>query len=607
MAEDHEEVPSRAFIPARQDLAELGELADLEKVSVLTYNVLSQMGARKMQRGGKSYVSTAILNIRQRREKLLREILSYDADIMCLQEIDEYDDWWAAELATAGYDSIYATSAAPQSAVVVNAIDEGLVTAFRKSTFQLFRSEEVHLNDLCANINDPNLAARAQQDRLALMVCVQPWETSALPSALCVVNTQLAAGPTPEMELVRVLQTEHLCRQLAVFNADFQLPVVLAGTFNATPSSDVYHTILTGRRRPVPEAPTAPSRPNIDEETSSSLRVSWQPPSPSATSLTPSVPILEYKVAVKNCASRSMGFLYELSVPDGTATSFVTTSLSADMMYQFRIMARNEHGWGHWSQPSTPTSTLEHAAYKKVAPSNTADVNDKILFVAPDVPPKAKPYKVSSGSGRTPRYSDDDKEGKPKVNETVCPRPLLSSIDGRVGGSDQPAEAKRYATLYPRADRDIQIVHSEMMESAYGAYAEYMSEPELTFSSKIFQGTIDYIFHSSGQLSPFQLLELPTLEELEAIGQDARMPVSVEDIEWVKHKPEAWHDSLGEDARQTDRYAITRYMGAWCAPILPNVSGRTSSWLPNARCPSDHLPLACVFAVRRQNLAVSWN
>ncbi|KAL4177823.1 hypothetical protein KRP22_002749 [Phytophthora ramorum] len=598
--------PFRAFVPARADLAELGELADLEKVSVLTYNVMSQMGTRKMQRGGKSYVSAAILNIRQRRERLLREILSCDADIMCLQEVDEYDDWWAVELATAGYDSIYATSSAPDSDSVAKEIDEGLVTAFRKSTFQLFRSTEVHLNELCANINDPNLAARAKQDKLALLVCLQPWETSVMPSALCIVNTQLAAGPTADLERVRVLQTEYLCRRLAVFNADFQLPIVLAGTFNATPSSDVYHTILTGRRRPVAEAPAAPSRPVVDDLTSSSLRITWNPPPPSLTTLTPSAPILEYKVAVKNCASKTSGFLYELSVTDGTAKSYVVSSLSANMTYQFRVMARNEHGWGHWSQPSAPESTLEHAAYKKRAPIS-ADLDEKTLYLAPDVPSDVKPYEISFGSGRTPRYTSDSKLEKPIVNVDVCPRPLLSSLDAAVGGSDQRAEAKRYTTLHPRADRDSQLVHSEMMESAYGAYAEYLSEPELTFSSKSFQGTIDYIFHSSGQLTPFQLLELPTLEELEATGQDAREPVSVEDVEWVKHKPANWHESVAEDAKETDRYASTRYMGTWCAPIIPNIFGRTSSYLPNANCPSDHLPLACVFAVRKQNLAVAWN
>ncbi|KAG7375576.1 hypothetical protein PHYPSEUDO_000606 [Phytophthora pseudosyringae] len=523
---------------------------------------------------------------------------------MCLQEADDYDDWWATELATAGYDSIYATSAAPDSASVAKEIDEGLVTAFRKSTFQLFRSAEVHLNDVCANINDANLAARARQDKVALLACLQPWETSALPSALCVVNTQLAAGATPELERVRVLQTEHLCRQLAVFNADFQLPIVLAGTFNATPSSDVYHTILTGRRRPVPEAPAAPGRPVIDDPTSSSLRIAWEPPRPSLTSLTPSAPILEYKLAVKNCASKTSGFLYELPVPDGAAKSFIVTSLSANMTYQFRVMARNEYGWGYWSQPSAPASTLEHAGYKRRAPSS-ADSDEKPLFLAPDVPPDVKPYDISFGSGRTPRYTSDAKQGKPTVNAVVCPRPLLSSVDQAVGGSDQRAEAKRYTTLQPRGDRDSLIVHSEMMESAYGAYAQYTSEPELTFSSKNFQGTIDYIFHSTGQLTPFQLLQLPALEELEASGQDGRERDSVEGVEGVKHRAEDWHDSVEEDATDTD--ANTRYTGTRSALILPNTFGRTSGWLPNAYCPSDHLPLACVFAVRKQNLAVMWN
>ncbi|ETO83671.1 hypothetical protein F441_02351 [Phytophthora nicotianae CJ01A1] len=591
---DVDELPFRAFVPAKQDVADLAELADLEKVSVLSYNVLSQMGARRMQRRGKSYVSAAILNIRQRRERLLREILSYDADIMCLQEVDEYDDWWAAELAIAGYDSIYATSAASDSTTVTKDIDEGLVTAFRKSTFQLFRSAEVHLNDLCANINDANLAARAKQDKIALMVCLQPWETSTLPSALCVVNTQLASGATSELERVRVLQTEYLCRQIAVFNADFQLPVLLAGTFNAVPSNDVYHTILTGRRRPVPEAPAAPGRPVIDDPTSSSLRISWEPPQPSLTSTTPSTPVLEYKIAVKNCTSKASGFLYELSVPDGAAKSFTVTSLSASMTYQFRVMARNAYGWGYWSQPSAPGSTLEHAAYKKLGPTTT-DSDGEPLFLATDVPPDVKPYDVSYGSGRTPRYASDV---KPVVNVIACPRPLLSSVDKAVGGSDQCAEAKRYTTLQPRADRDSLIVHSEMMESAYGAYAEYLSEPELTFSSENFQGTIDYIFHSAGQLTPFQLLELPTLEELESTGQDIREPVSVEDVEWVKHKPEDWTD---------DATSGTSYMGTWCAPMLPNIFGRASGRLPNATCPSDHLPLACVFAIRKQNLAVMWN
>ncbi|KAF1791446.1 Immunoglobulin-like fold [Phytophthora cactorum] len=479
-----------SFVPAKQDVADLAELADLEKVSVLTYNMLSQM----------------VLAVRQ--------------------EVDEYDDWWAAELAIAGYDSIYATSATPDSTTVAKDIDDGLVTAFRKSTFQLFRSTELHLNDLCANINDANLAARAKQDKLALLVCLQPWETSALPSALCVVNTQLAAGATPELERVRVLQTEYLCRQLTVFNADFQLPIA---------GDDLFLRRLL-----------------LQDARLSTIR---------------RLHLYEYHGNhPSNCVSQASGFLYELPVPDGAAQSFIVTSLSASMTYQFRVMARNEYGWGDWSQPSAPGSTLEHAAYKKRGRASRRQAVRYFLW-----------------SGHTPRYASD---AKPIVNPIACPRPLLSSVDKAIGGSDHRAEAKRYTTLQPRADRDSLIVHSEMMETR-----AHVLQRELPGDNRLY-------LPLTGQLTPFQLLELPTLEELEATGQDIREPASVEDTEWVKHKPEDW----AEDAN-----ASTCYMGTWCAPMLPNIFGRASGWLPNAHCPSDHLPLACVFAVRKQNLAVTWN
>lgn len=169
-------------------------------------------------------------------------------------------------------------------------------------------------------------------------------------------------------------------------------------------------------------------------------------------------------------------------------------------------------------------------------------------------------------------------------------------------GEGEPASgAKSYATIVARGDRDDKLVHSEQFESAYGEYFEYLCEPELTFASEKFQGTIDYIFYSTSQLAPFQLLSLPSLDELEEMGQDDRLPRHIEDTEWIKHRPSDWRDAL---TVTTDE---DKYMGEWRAPELPNVSGRAVSWLPNRTCPSDHLPLACVFAMRTENLSVTWN
>ncbi|CEG49670.1 Glucose-repressible alcohol dehydrogenase transcriptional effector CCR4 and related proteins [Plasmopara halstedii] len=361
----------RPFVPVEKDVVNMVELQALDKVSVLTYNILSQMGARRLQRKGRNYVKTAILNIQKRRERLLREILAYDTDLICLQEVDEYDDWWVTELAIAGYDSIYATAAASDSTLVMKKLDEGLVIAFKTSLFQLLKSTEIHLNEICTNIVNENVAARAKQGKLALVVCLQPSETSTLPSALCIATTQLAAGATPELEHVRLLQTEYLCHQLSGFNADFQLPVILTGTFNAIPTSDVYHKIRRSRDR----------------------------------------------------------------------------------------------------------------------------------------------------------------------------------------------------------DQNSSIIYYEMMKSAYEEYSINSNEPEFTFSSDKFHGTIDYIFYSAQQFTPYQVLKLLTYEEL-------KEAIEIKDTERIKHKSDDGHQDV------TD-----------CALGL----------LPNTHCPSDHLPLACIFAIQKQNLAVEWN
>ncbi len=68
---EHIVLPSRTFLPTHSDIAKLSELADLEKLSVMSYNLLSQMGARRIQRKDMNYVDSAFLNTMRRREILL--------------------------------------------------------------------------------------------------------------------------------------------------------------------------------------------------------------------------------------------------------------------------------------------------------------------------------------------------------------------------------------------------------------------------------------------------------------------------------------------------------------------------------------------------------
>jgi hypothetical protein len=67
----------REFVPAKRDVAQLSALAGLEKLSVVSYNVLSQLGARRLRRPDMGYVEPGLLNIVTRRQRLLRCVEDY--------------------------------------------------------------------------------------------------------------------------------------------------------------------------------------------------------------------------------------------------------------------------------------------------------------------------------------------------------------------------------------------------------------------------------------------------------------------------------------------------------------------------------------------------
>ena len=75
---------------------------DTRTITVLSYSTLCQEVAKDL-----SYVSLKVSNWLKRREILLREIFSFDADVMCLQDVDDFNDWWRPQLSQAGYDAIY--------------------------------------------------------------------------------------------------------------------------------------------------------------------------------------------------------------------------------------------------------------------------------------------------------------------------------------------------------------------------------------------------------------------------------------------------------------------------------------------------------------------
>ncbi|ETV98801.1 hypothetical protein, variant [Aphanomyces invadans] len=535
-----------------------------ESVSVLTYNVMRQMHATPDY---KPYCDPAVLTATKRKDQIFQELLSYNADILCLQEVDDFTLWWVPRLNAAGYDSVYHQRTGD--------FDDGLVIAFRRMYFQIFRTLRINLNDLC---NDPsiapNFASKLQQDNVALIVALQPWEQCHFPSAVCVANLQLASHPN--LEPVRQHQLAFVLPQVEAFNADFHLPIVIAGSFNATPVSHVYHTMRTGRPRPEPEPPARMNRPLARDPTTSTITLSWVPP------VSAHGPILGYRLVRRVNCSTTIGFSHEVMLDNPSQVDYIATMLSAGNTYEFCISAKNAAGWSEYSIPSEPIQTLKARAI--VDPSKPP-----VVLPVPGMPYMAtSPYKTSYNSGKTPRFTDGG------ICTDLCPRP-----------SHVPTAP--YESVHVRGDREDKLVHFEVFDSAYGRY-QLDGEPDYTFADHTFTGTVDYIFYSKKELAAVEVLSLPPLVSL--VGDDARELETVPDVDYVRHAPDGWDTCAMPEPLSPRRIGatITPYMGEWSTEVLrvPNPR-RQHRWLPNHKYSSDHVALMAKITFQAEELAVRWN
>jgi hypothetical protein len=128
------------------------------------------------------YCDRQSLKWRYRRVSLLKEMLSLNADVLCLQELDNYDEWWRGKMGLAGYDGVYLAHQGENRR-------DGLAVFYKRDLFQLFRTEEVYFNDLAPDFANP---ARAMTGHVALMLGLQPWEESVHASAMCITCTQVS-------------------------------------------------------------------------------------------------------------------------------------------------------------------------------------------------------------------------------------------------------------------------------------------------------------------------------------------------------------------------------------------------------------------------------
>lgn len=333
------------------------ERKERKTIKMISYHVFADYKSTYMNHSNVKNWDTRSLT-------LLEELKSYDADVICLQDVDHFTDWWRPQFMQLGYDSFF-----KQRTQMKGFHYEGVLVAFRSSLFQLFKTVTVDFNDAVTDDSrGASFREHSKTDDVALLIFLQPWALGRLSSAVCVVSAMFSEGKGDQE--VRLVQCQYLAHQIEIHNRDFQVPVLLGLSLFDVPSSLAYNLLRTGRIPLSEQVPQKCKTPYAVPTCRSSVLLRWLPP---VTTLA-DPPLLCYRIAWRPGGSKTLGFRSQVEVSVGDCVRyaeridenrnkkiyaldemhFVVSELGSDLPYEFKVAAVNEVGEGAWSDVSDP-------------------------------------------------------------------------------------------------------------------------------------------------------------------------------------------------------------------------------------------------------------
>ncbi|KAK9325548.1 Endonuclease/exonuclease/phosphatase [Lipomyces orientalis] len=244
--------------------------ADEGVFSVVSYNILCDRYT-----GIYGYTPSWALQWDFRRESIKQEVVSYDADIMCLQEVDlaTYEEFLLPNLSQKDYTGFHwpKSRAKTMSEAERKKVD-GCAIFYKKSVFKLIDQQPVEFQHVAMNStllvpdkdslkNYPDIFNRvATKDNIATVCFLEHQRTG---NRLIAVNAHLDWDPT--YGDVKLVQVGLLLGELQVMADKFaklpmpddspmkgqytsgkKIPMVIGGDFNSTPDSGVYQLLSKG-------------------------------------------------------------------------------------------------------------------------------------------------------------------------------------------------------------------------------------------------------------------------------------------------------------------------------------------------------------------------
>lgn len=145
-----------------------------------------------------------------RKQLISQELSNCGADILCLSEVDHFEDFVQPLLGAQGYHSLFKRKKSWHR--------DGLCIAYKKDRFLFLHQQSIYF-------------PKSNQFALAVQLSLGP-------TPILITSTHLKSGSI--YEKIRVKQITYLLEQLSKFNSKH---TIFCGDFNCTPDSSTYNAI----------------------------------------------------------------------------------------------------------------------------------------------------------------------------------------------------------------------------------------------------------------------------------------------------------------------------------------------------------------------------
>ncbi|XP_055468363.1 2',5'-phosphodiesterase 12 [Psammomys obesus] len=225
------------------------KVTDDSFVRTVSYNILADTYAQTefSRTVLYPYCAPYALELDYRQNLIQKELTGYNADLICLQEVDRavFADSLVPALEAFGLEGVFRIKQ-----------HEGLATFYRKSKFSLLSQHDISFQEvlesdplhkeLLEKLSLNPLAQEKVLQRSSVLQISVLQSTKDSSKKLCVANTHLYWHPKGGH--VRLIQMAVALAHIRRVSCDLYpgIPVIFCGDFNSTPSTGMFHFVVNG-------------------------------------------------------------------------------------------------------------------------------------------------------------------------------------------------------------------------------------------------------------------------------------------------------------------------------------------------------------------------